>query len=453
MFRAAGEAIPGPRGRARLAAVARFRAFDPYVYRDLQRAHGDVAALGLPRTPILVFHPELARQVLRTAADRFSKGSTLAPFRALLGDGLLLSEGELWHRQRRTIAPELAERRMAAFVPRMRANTEATIDRWRQDAVASRPREVALDLLRLAFRNSAELLFGASLGDHDLGRELDAIEEMSSQGARITMRRFGAILPLPRWLPTPDNRRRRRLDARIDALVMGLVDGDEAEDAPHLLARLRRATDPQTGQPMGRRQLRDELVTLLMASFDTTGTALAWSLHLLARHPEIADRVAAEAASTAAGSENGSETGSELARQVFLEALRLYPPILGLLRTALAPVTLGGYEVAAGQNVLVSTFALHRHPEHWPDPERFDPSRFAPAVARDRHPFAYLPFGRGSRACVGEALAVLEGVVVLQRIVAAFHLRPAPGHPDPTPRHLVTLRPEGGVHLVLEERR
>lgn len=466
--------IPGPRGRARLAAVAAFRSFDPRVYTRLHQAHGDIVSLALPRAPVLLFHPDQARQVLRTEAARFSKGQTLEPFRRLLGNGLLLAEGDSWFRQRRTVAPELAATRLETFLPRIAHNTDELLEHWRASARAQASREVAEDMIGLAFRNSGEILLG-----EDLSGELAAVGKLTTQGARITMRRFGALFRFPVWVPTPDNLRRRRLDRMVDSMVYGVLDrhqqrlapaaeapaaeatGDNAT-TPCLLARLLAARDPETGEAMDRQQVRDEVVTLLMASFDTTGMALAWSLHLLSRHAEIADRVAAEAREFLDGDVPTLSAVESLTytRQVLHEAMRLYPPILGLLRTATEPVQLGPHTVAAGDNVLVASYQIHRHPTFWPDPERFDPDRFGPAAAKTnaaartngkREPYAYLPFGRGNRACVGEKLALLEATAVLAKIARAFHLRPAPG-PEIVPRHLVILRPENGIPLHMTPR-
>ncbi len=446
--------------------MAAFRSFDPGVYTRLHRAHGDIVSLGLPRAPVLLFHPDQARQVLRIEAARFSKGQTLAPFRRLLGNGLLLAEGDSWFRQRRTVAPELAAPRLETFLPRIARNTDDLLEHWHASARNQQAREVAEDMIGLAFRNSGEILLG-----EDLSGELAKVGELTTQGARITMRRFGALFKFPSWVPTPDNLRRRRLDAMVDAMVYGVLDrhqqrqaarADTEPDPPCLLARLLAARDPETGAAMDRKQVRDEIVTLLMASFDTTGMALAWSLHLLSRHPEVADRVAAEAQRVLGTDAPSLEAIESLTytRQVLHEAMRLYPPILGLLRMATEPVQLGPHRIAEGENVLVASYQVHRHPAFWPDPERFDPERFAsasgkpPATARTtnkREPYAYLPFGRGNRACVGEKLALLEAAAVLAKITRAFHVRPAPG-PAIVPRHLVILRPENGIPLQLSPR-
>lgn len=460
--------VPGPRGRERLRAIRRLRALDLGIYTTLFERWGNLVSLGLPGSPVFLFHPEHAKRVLWDEGAHFAKGATLRPFRELLGNGLLLSEGAFWRRQRRLVAPEFKPARVAGFAPAIARHAEALLASWETDAARGTPREVARDMLRLSFGVSGDLLLS-----EDLRGDLGTVERLTSQGARITMRRFFAPIKLPYWLPTPDNLRRRGLNRTVDRLVYGILDrraaaahGEDAGAADRpadLVTRLLAARDEQTGEPMSRRQVRDEVVTLLMASFDTTGMALAWSLYLLAMHPEVQEELAAEAAAATAataedpageheGGHESSATRLPCTRRVLLEALRLYPPIVGLLRVAGRATALGGHELPAGQSVMVSTYQVHRHPEFWPEPAAFRPARFERQSIEAQHPYAYLPFGRGMRSCVGEHLALLEATLVLSRIAGRFRFRLAAGAPPVVPLHLVTLRPENGIHLRIEPR-
>lgn len=447
-------AVPGPRGWDRLRVVRRLRSLEVEVYTALFERYGDVVSLGVPSSPLVLFHPDHAKRVLWDEAAHFTKGETLRPFRGLLGNGLLLSEGEFWRRQRRTMAPEFKPSRVAGFAPAIARHADGLLDAWSAAAAGGPPREVSRDMIRLAFAVSGDLLLS-----EDLGGDLGMVERLTAQGSRITMRRFNSPVKLPPWLPTPDNLRRRELNRTVDRLVFGILDrraaGDWGGEAPaDLLGRLLAARDEETREGMSRRQVRDEALTLLMASFDTTGMSLSWALFLLATHPEAQEELAAEAEAAHEHGESAADLGRlPMARRVLLEAMRLYPPIVGLLRVAGAATALGQYAVAAGQSVMVSTYQVHRHPEFWPAPAAFRPDRFRREAIEAQHPYAYLPFGRGMRSCIGEHLALLEGTLILSRIARRFRLRPAPGAPAVRPRHLVILRPENGIHLELEERR
>jgi cytochrome P450 len=256
---------------------------------------------------------------------------------------------------------------------------------------------------------------------------------------------------VPLGLPTPANLRFRRARAAVDGLVQRIVDarrrdGTRSDD---LLSMLLDARDAETGEGMSDRQLRDEIMTLVLAGHETTAVALSWTFDLLSRHPAVARRLYAEVDDVLAGRAPAVEDLPNLTYTtwVILESMRLYPPVWEFDRQAVADDVIDGYPVPAGSMVGVCPFALHRDPRHWVNPEGFEPERFAPERVASRSKYVYLPFGAGPRLCIGNAFAMMEMQLVIAMVAQRFRLDLVPGHPtecDP----VVTLRPRGGVRVT-----
>jgi cytochrome P450 len=280
--------------------------------------------------------------------------------------------------------------------------------------------------------------------------DADAVERAIAVLLEHTYRRLERVVDLPLAIPAPANRRFRAALATIDRVVYRILaerrkrpEGDAAED---LLSILLRERDEHTGERMSDEELRNETLTLLLAGHETTANALTWTFFLLARHPDAAERVRAE------GDSEPGITRLTYTERVIREAMRLYPPIWILERRAIVGDEIGGFEIPAGSTVLVSPWVTHRHPGLWKDPERFDPDRFTEARSADRPPLAYVPFGAGPRYCIGGHFAMTEALVIVSRVLRAFHLRLAPDRTvEPQPG--ITLRARGGVWVTLDRRR
>ena len=227
-------------------------------------------------------------------------------------------------------------------------------------------------------------------------------------------------------------------------------DGDGSDD---LLDRLFAARDEETGEGMDDKQIRDEVVTLMLAGHETSAMALSWTLYLLATHPDVEERLCEHLEANLHGAPAETEDLARLSylKQVVQEAMRLYPPVWGYVRRAERETELGGYVLPANAWVGVVTYALHRHPEFWPDPERFDPDRFEPDRVRDRDFFAYLPFAAGPRTCIGAGMAMLEIQLILAQLVPRFRIRVVPDHPIETEAK-VTLKPRHGIPVTVRRR-
>jgi cytochrome P450 len=307
--------------------------------------------------------------------------------------------------------------------------------------------DVAGDMSRLTLGIVGRTLFSRNLEDaaDEFGRVL--LEALAFMNER-TMR----FLPSPLWWPTRFNRRLARLIRALDRVVFDIIEARRrsGEETGDLLDMLLRARDEETGEAMTDRQLRDEVMTFLLAGHETTAVALTWTWYLLDRHPEVADRLRAEVAAHL-----GSRTPTlddlpslAYARMVVEEVMRLYPPVWGFMRQAIGPDRLGEHTVPKGAVVTICPYVTHRHPEFWAEPERFDPERFTPDRVRERPRFAYLPFSGGPRLCIGNEFALMEAQLVVAMMMQRYRLRLVAGT-RVEPESRLTLRPRGGLPMTL----
>jgi cytochrome P450 len=403
------------------------------------------------RNIVLVNTPNLVHEVLVTQADTFHKGPALSIYsRPLLGNGLLTSEDDFHRRQRGLVAPAFAHRRVAGYAKGMAHAAERLQANWKDGETL----DVAHEMTRLTLG-----IVGKTLFDADLLGEADDV----GRALTITMRYLVDVIRSPlrlpfAWIP-PWKRDVKAALVRLDATIYGLIEARRAsgQDTGDLLSMLLLARDEENGGTamMDPKQVRDEAMTLFLAGHETTANALAWTWYLLARHPEIYARVQAETDAALAGR---SPTFDDLARlpytlQVLKEAMRLYPPAYAIVRQAMQDVVIGGFRVPRGAIVLLSPYLLHHDPALFSDPETFDPGRFSPDAesARPRH--AYLPFGGGPRVCIGAAFALMEGQLVLATLAQRVTFRLAEPNRRIKPEPLITLRPRGGVPVVVTRRR
>ncbi|HLH97632.1 MAG TPA: cytochrome P450 [Xanthobacteraceae bacterium] len=395
----------------------------------------------------IINKPEYIEHVLLGNQRNYRKSDFLRRILGpLLGQGLLISEGEFWRRQRRIAAPAFHARRVAEFITAMTACTEARLDRWRSRGA---PFDMANEMYELTLEIVARTMFSTNIsGDMaSLRRLTDVVVALRPS--------LLDLLGFPQWLPRPQAAAYRRAIAEFEALVARLLAERRADgrDRGDLLSMLLAARDPETGEGMSDRQLRDEILTILLAGHETVANALSWTWYLLAQNPEAEARLHEELARVLGGRPPRFAELAELkwTGMVIDEAMRLYPPAHSIGRTALGEDHIGGLRVPPGANLTISIYLTHRNPNLWPDPERFDPTRFAPEALAARHRFAYLPFGGGPRICIGNSLAIAEAKAILATIAQHYRVRLAAGRPV-EPIGLVTLRPKNGVWVTLEPR-
>ena len=395
----------------------------------------------------LVIKPEYIEHVLLTNQKNYGKSHFLRrALGPLLGDGLLISEGEFWRRQRRIAAPAFHNKRIAGFVATMAECTEATLARWRG---MNEPCDVAAERMGLTLDIIARTMFSK-----DVRGEVETVRRLTDVVVALPPNMLD-LLGFPEWLPRRQPPAYRRVIAEFDAMVARLLTERRADgiDRGDLLSMLLAARDPETGEGMSDKQLRDEILTIFLAGHETTANALTWTWYLLARHPEAEARLHDELDRVLGGRPPSFADLAELkwTRMVLEEAMRLYPPAHTISRTALGEDRIGGVRVPRGASITISIYVTHRSPNIWPEPERFDPERFAPAAVAARHRFAYLPFGGGPRICIGSSFAMAEAQVIVAAIAQRYRVRLAPGHVV-EPIGLVTLRAKNGVWVTLEPR-
>ena len=439
---------PGPPGLPLLGNILDFRRDTLGFLLESSRAHGDVSLYRLGRDDVyLLRHPDHIKDVLVTHQHSFAKGKGIQWAKLFLGEGLLTSEGEFHTRQRRLAQPAFHRQRIATYGEAMTAHAL----RCRERLVDGGEVDIHAEMMSLTLGVAAQTLF-----DADVHTEAPEIAE--SLGIIIG---FFPRFALPfasvlQKLPLPGNARFDRAVALLDRIVYRIIAERRAsgEDRGDLLSMLLVADDVEgDGTGMTDRQLRDEVMTILLAGHETTANALTWTWYLIAQNPEVEARLHAEIDGALGGRPPVASDLPALGyvERVFAEAMRLYPPAWGIGRRALEEHAVGAYTIPAGALVAMSPYVVQRDARWWPDPGRFDPERFTAEAKAARPRFAYFPFGGGARQCIGESFAWMEGVLLLATIAQRWSFRLAPGA-RVEPQALITLRPKHGIRMVAEAR-
>jgi cytochrome P450 len=426
------------------------RAFDDNVLTGLDFLHHRYGAFVRTRLPLQLYFvadPRSIEEILVKKADQFHKDRTSRLLSRVVGNGLLVNEGESWKRQRRLVQPAFHHQQLRSYATLMVGAIERALAGWTSGEV----RDVHEDMMGVTLAIVAESLFGADVSGRagEIGRIIGEL-----------MEEFGRILGIaarfqpPPWVPTRTNRRLRRSARRIDEVILGIIAARRASDDKRddLLSLLIRARD-EGGGGMTDAQVRDEAVILFLAGHETTALALTYALYLLATHPEHQTRLHEELERVLGGRAPalGDLDNLQYTERVILESMRLYPPAWVVARRAIAPVEVGGYRFPEGAEFVMSPWVVHRDPNNFEAPEAFRPERWAGDFAQRLPRFAYFPFGGGPRVCIGNRFAMMEAKLVLARAVQRFRFEARPE----TAIHLfpsVTLRPRGGVRLRLVDR-
>lgn len=442
-----------PRRRGVLGYALAFR-------RDLLSAlpaHLYRACMAEFRSPlvhsVLCNDPALVRQVLAERPADFPKSERLREGLApLLGCSVFVTNGAEWERQRRIIDPAFASGRLAETLPAVRDAAEVAAERLAQ--AAGREIDLEPETSHAAADVIFRTLFSMPIEDRTAAEVFAAFRAHQAAQPLVNL---AALLPLPAWLPRWHGQRARRTARRIRALIGGLVAERAGEIAAgaapdDLATRIMTTLDPASGRGFTPAETVDQAAIFFLAGHETAASALAWALWLLAAHPDWQDRVADEAAAhlpPGAVLELATVARLKLARAVFREAMRLYPPVPMLVRETIRPEEFRGRKLPPGTQVVISPWHLHRHERLWADPDGFDPTRWLVEAAANP-PGAYIPFGAGARICPGAGFAMIEGPLMLARICR--DLRLAPGVDRPMPVARLTVRGRDGIRVVLSRR-
>ncbi len=434
---------PGPRGHFLLGNLREFRRDVLGLVLESAATYGDIVRCRLgPQVVHLLNHPDHVTQVLQKRAANYDKHTrSSASIRSVTGESLLTCNGEAWKRQRRMDQPAFHHRQIAGFAAQMTTAATAMLVRWRDQPVL----DISSEMARLTYS-----IVGQTLFSFNTGEDAATVEKAMRVILPHVFGRLGNLVNAPGWLPTPANRRFRRSLAEVDQVVYRIIDQhrqaqESGEPDVDLLAMLMRVRDVETGAGLDDSQLRNETITFLLAGHETTANALTWTFYLLSQHPEVERELHDEITTVLGGRTPTLEDIPKLTytKRVIQESMRLYPPIWIIERRVIAEDVIDGYTLPAGSAVVISPYALHRHPDFWEMPGEFDPSRF-----QSPPPAAYIPFGAGPRFCIGNEFAMLEAQLVTVMVMQTFQLRLVPGHPvEPLPD--ITLRAKHGMMMTL----
>lgn len=439
--------IPGPDGRWLLGSLGEFRRDILGFFSRCARDYGDVVSFRLgPKRIVFVSHPDHVEFVLVSGNRNFVKHYALRLLRPVLGNGLLMSEGEFWLRQRRLIQPAFSRSRIESYGATMISETLKLVDCWRDGET----RDLHQEMMQLALGIVAKTLLDVNLADETsgIGAALDDLMLDFSH-------RFESLFTFPIWVPTNANRRLKRAVHTLDAVVADLIRQRRQSNSPgnDLLSILVRARDEDDGQGMTDHQLRDEVMTMFLAGHETTANALTWAWWLLAQHPHVEAKLLDELrrelgtrAPTVADAANLPYT-----EQFIQESMRLYPPVYAYGRETIAECQIGGYTIPRGVTVFLCPWAMHRDPRFFDRPDEFLPERWADGLAKRLPKYAYFPFSGGPRLCIGNTFAMLEAVLAVAIIAPRFSFGLVPGQ-DIKPAPSATLRPSQGINVVLRAR-
>ncbi len=403
------------------------------------------------RTPFfrsyLVNQPDLLKLVLKDRSDDFPKSDRIAEgLRPLLGHSVFLTNGETWKRQRRIIDPAFEGGRLRESFPAIWDAAETAVARMQEGEV-----EIEAQTSHAAADVIFRALFSIPIEDRLASEVFHAFRQYQRSQPILNL---AAFLPLPRWMPRGFRRSTRRNAAHIRALITRLTQQRMTEiekgEAPSDLAtKIMTQVDPETGETFDVREMVDQVAIFFLAGHETSASALAWALYLLALNPDWQDRIAEEAANL----ENDFSTMARLplTRDVFREALRLYPPVPMMVRETTRAERFRDRDVPTGSQIVLSPWHLHRHTRLWDRPDEFDPARWQTENGKACQRDAFIPFSAGPRVCTGAGFAMVEGPLILAHLVRAFRFDCIAGR-DPIPVAHLTVRAKDGIWLRITKR-
>lgn len=400
-------------------------------FESTWRREGDGARLHIgPQTICLVVHPDHVRHVTVEKRDTYAKHASYEDVRTLLlGNGLVASNGALWRRQRRLMAPFFTPRAIETYLPVMVEDGLGFRERWNAAVERGEP----LDMLHEMSVLTASIIL-KSMFSLEASATIEWVKESVETMIGFASSRLMNPFQVPLWVPIPRNRAYLAARTRVHDYIQGVIAQRRAQPPASwpddLLTRLMQARDDETGEPMSDTLLRDESITIFFAGHETTARTLAFLWYALAEHPEVAERLHAELDTVLGDAEPTLDHLKRLpyTLQIVKETLRLYPAAPMYARDVAAPDELGGVPVPIGARMVVMPYLTHRHPDFWPDPLRFDPDRWQPEQEAARHPYAYHPFAAGQRICIGNNFSLFESHLLVAMLARSFVLDRVPGH-------------------------
>ena len=439
---------PGPKTPypgAHLVSLAK----DPIGFvSSLPGPYGDLVYFPMAGKPTFLLNdPELIKEVFVTQYRNFTKGSGLIRLKAILGEGLITSEGDFHQRQRRLAQPAFHKQRISAYGDVMSHHAQKARDRWQEGQVL----DVELEMSRITMAIVGKTLLNADVEDES--------QEISDAVNAIRERFSIAVFPfmgLVDKLPLPHNLRFNKSKKRLDDIIYRMIGERRASGKDHgdLLSMLLMAQDTEGDHSgMTDLQVRDEAMTIFLAGYETITNTLTWTWYLLSEHPEIEKKLHEELDRVLEGRLPGMEDLMKMPylNKILTESMRLYPAAWMVARESVEECQIGGYRIPPGSVLFMCPFVTHRHPKYYKDPEKFDPDRWTPQFREALPRLAYYTFGAGPRQCIGEAYAMMEGALLIAAIAQKWKLKMTPNHPVKIQAN-VTIRPKYGMPMQLEKR-
>ena len=433
---------------------------DPLTFMlNIQKNYKRFAQLRIVHLKInLILTAEDAKYVLQENNKSFIKGRAYRVLSMVLGNGMLTSNGDFWHRQRKLAQPAFYKQRLALLVDTISDETNLLIKNWQGQLAESNGKktvQIPKEMMATTLKIVTKALFGTDIDPEKIEQisfDIDELNELASIQMRTPIR-------LPLWIPSRFNQRFKTSSSRVHAVIQEIIstrrnilENNPNAEFDDLMQMLITAKDEETGEQMSDQQLKDEIITLFLAGHETTAMAMSWALYLLAQHPAVVQKMRNEIKEVLGDSTTlhyDSMRTLPYSMQVIQEVLRLYPPAWAFSRQVLNDEVVGGYLIPKNQQVLINTYILHRNTAYWDNPEVFNPDNFLPEKIKERPTYAYLPFGGGPRLCIGNNFALMEMQIMLVALVRHFDFDPIE---TVIPEPQITLKPKGGMKLRVSQR-
>lgn len=422
------------------------------VIRTLSAKYGDIISLSFPMNRVAVItNPQYAKYVLLDNNKNYRKSLAYDVLKAVLGNGLLTSEGDFWKKQRRLIQPAFHKRKLEELTGMMVREAQHTVDKFMKYADTGKAVDISPEMTALTLEVISKAIFSDGVEDKAemVGKQINLLNQYAIDKVNDPFR-------FPAFIPTPFNVKERRSMKMLNDVIEDIISTRRKQESKDdLLSMLIDMRDEDTGEAMDNKQLRDEVMTIFIAGNETSSNALAWMLYLLSQNPDAEAKMIAEIdAKLDAGVELNYHNVLDFTyvRQVIDESLRLYPPAWSVGRRNYEEDEIGGYRIIKNTNVLIPIMYFHTSEKYWNEASKFKPERFAPEVRNSIDRFVYFPFGGGPRFCIGNNFALLEMQVILILFYRNFKFRLKEGF-TPEPEPLITLRPKDGMWMTIEKRK
>jgi len=435
--------IPGPRGKPIIGMIPEMMSDMLGMFMNITRDHGDIVQFKLFGKPyLLVTNPDYVKHILQDNYRNYIRGKSVETGRVLLGDGLPLTDGDFWLRERRLMQPAFHRQRLLSLVDKMTETIAKRMDGWNGKSQL----DMETEMSQLTLTVIIQAMFSARVAERtqELGNAF-------SVASRFMLWRSQQMWAPPLWVPVPKNAAYNKALKTLNDIVYPLITEARKNPENDLLDMLLEMRDEESGEGMTDKQARDEVVTIFFAGHETTAMVMTWMFYLLSQHTEVETQLRKEIADVLNGR---TPTFADLPKltytqKVVQETLRLYPAAYLFAREAITDQSLDGYKIPAGMMIFITPFVTHRNPKYWPEPELFDPERFNPDQIAKRPSHVYFPFGEGPHLCIGNNFAMTEMQLILTMALQRFNIKLAPDQkigllPE------ATLRPKFGMRMNIE---